>query len=62
MKRSISIPTDTLWQAGFLLLPPLTAAWLMQLTLRRPALGHALSGAAGQRPVHRPAVLAPVWF
>ena len=29
--------------------------------LRRPALGHALSGAAGQRPVHRPAVLAPVW-
>ena len=32
MKRSISIPTDTLWQAGFLLLPPLTAAWLMQFT------------------------------
>ena len=32
MKRSISIPTDTLWQAGFLLLAPLTAAWLMQFT------------------------------
>ena len=32
MKRSISIPTDTLWQAGFLLLTPLTAAWLMQFT------------------------------
>ena len=32
MKRSISIPTDALWQAGFLLLPPLTAAWLMQFT------------------------------
>lgn len=61
MKRSISIPTDTLWQAGFLLLPPLTAAWLMAVHLRRPALGPALSGAAGQRPVHRPAVLAPVW-
>ena len=26
MKRSISIPTDTLWQAGFLLLTPFTAA------------------------------------
>ena len=32
MKRSISIPTDTLWQAGFLLLTPFTAAWLMQFT------------------------------
>ena len=32
MKRSISIPTDALWQAGFLLLAPLTAAWLMQFT------------------------------
>ena len=32
MKRSILIPTDTLWQAGFLLLTPFTAAWLMQFT------------------------------
>ena len=32
MKRSISIPTDALWQAGFLLLTPFTAAWLMQFT------------------------------
>ena len=32
MKRSISIPTDALWQAGFLLLAPLTAAWLMPVS------------------------------
>ena len=61
MKRSISIPTDTLWQAGFLLLPPTHRRLAHAVYLRRPALGHALSGAAGQRPVHRPAVLAPVW-